>query len=199
MSGIQGRKSIAKDRQRGVRNKIPQTVQGQQRRAWDRAEWVDDGVDLALLSEGMEPEDTFWRVSAYETYKRVILRRSPEGVDLREWPSPAIRGEIDPTDYAAFWVRDVDGERVSITKVIGLTEHYQADYQARYSNLIDLHHAMHLLDCEPFVTADRDFHAILGHVRAHLPASAVPVLVPGPERGVWDDPALTIIDAIDGV
>ena len=73
---------------------------------------------------------------------------------------------------------------------------HQAQHQKwDYGHGLDRLHAVHLLDCDLFVTADKGFHAALSASRAHI-RSAAPVALVDRQAS---SPAAKLDEVIHGV
>ncbi len=76
---------------------------------------------------------------------------------------------------------------------------FQIDHPVRASNVLDLHHAIHLLDCDAVLTGDQSFAMVMKDVARYLPTVGKPIFVPNGENGVVYDPVESIIDTLDAV
>src|SRR5262249_19247606 len=79
--------------------------------------------------------------------------------------------------YNRFWLKEVKAIDVPYTRLTGLIEFYQLQHKPTHCNAIDSLHSNHLLDCDIFITADKDFYKVLFSVSQKLSLSAKPVLI----------------------
>ena len=140
--------------------------------------WTNyEAINVAIA--GMELPERAWRFIAMSRWYAALLRDYSALSDLAEWSRPY---RLDPFrvpegDFLWFWFLLADGERMPVSRVIGLTAFYQIDHKVTHGNSHDVQHAANIPAVTALLTSDRAFYQVLQRVRAHMPNSGTPLLI----------------------
>jgi hypothetical protein len=141
---------------------------------------VSDGRRVRAIEryDFADPEQ-YWRLSSLQCWHNAVVQRHPASRDYADWLNPHItnRAMHDSASYSAFWLRDVQPERVQLNRIMGLAEYYQLSQKVTHGNPNDALHANHLMDCDLFLTSDKGLFRTLLGVRQHVADLASVVLV----------------------
>lgn len=132
------------------------------------------GVDVPI-----EDLNTFWRLHSMAVWRRAIVDRIPESRDYADWLGPYLRAGAwrDAPSLLRFWLAEVDENEVPRNRITALTEYFQTRHKITHGNANDALHAVYLVDCDVFLTADRRFQETLGHVLGEIDTATRVLLI----------------------
>ncbi|MFC5500680.1 hypothetical protein ACFPJ4_00345 [Lysinimonas soli] len=161
-------------------------AQADTRRA--RSEAMQDGRTFERIdfvqSARLYVEETGWAGDPFESWRGEAMNRwfaalSQRGPD-NDWLAAWLKvDEIDRSDWATFWMRDVDQERVPLNWLRWAFGHVQSTRATNAGTPVDNQIATYLPESDVFVTADRVFASCIAAVSPHSPVRlAEPIAVP---------------------
>lgn len=132
-----------------------------------------------FYSESRDDPEIRWRFECLSVWHNAIVKRVPESRDYADWLLPYLReGAFEHTDYAKFWLEDVEAARIPKNRICGLVNFYQQEFKITHGNPADQIHTSNLLDADIFVTADKAFYSVLKKIIGnHFPGRSKPVLL----------------------
>jgi hypothetical protein len=112
----------------------------------------------------IDPNDPeiFWRMECLLSWYVALVARHPATSDLCDWLGPYIRdGAFQKLEYVAFWLHDVNAAETPKNRLYGLNGYHQLEMKITHGNCADRLHAMHALDVDLFLSADKAFYRSL--------------------------------------
>lgn len=89
--------------------------------------------------------------------------------DYFDFLAPYLRLEtVHSPEWRDFWMDEVLAARVPRNRIQSLTAFFQHAYRPTPGNALDQAHACGLLECDVFLTCDRSFGQVIGHLREHF-------------------------------
>ena len=142
-------------------------------------EFVAGSEEYQPFLAPLDQSERHWRLNSASIWARA-LEGSPAMRDYADYLGPYVRLPSEPRDWMLFWLRDVRPEAMPAGRLHAAVEFLQPTERVTHGNAIDPHHAVHLLDSDLFLTADRSFFSVLRQVHSafhSLFSLALPVLV----------------------
>lgn len=127
----------------------------------------------------LQDADQAWRTECLHSWHNAIVLRSRASRDYHDYLGPHLKPTAfqEEAETLDFWLRNVDGARVPLNRLVGLTHHFQLAQRITHGNAVDSLHACYLLDVDLFVTADKPFATALTSAAALVPESGQVVCV----------------------
>jgi len=128
--------------------------------------------DMAVFLE------TAWRIESMAVWDGALFERDPLMRDYWDYLSPYLLPiEITELDWQEFWLRDCNADCLPRARTLALAGYFQQRQPVSAGNALDTLHAVGLLYCDVFVTADRAFYDALQELQPWLPTGGKPILV----------------------
>jgi hypothetical protein len=114
-------------------------------------------------------DESAWRLEAGAIWWNAAHQRDDQMKSLSDWLIHLVNIPIEHfEDWMRFWLVDVDGAAVNVTRVQMLAGLFQADVRVNAGLSGDVLHAAQATQCDVIVTADRDFYDVLQEVAATM-------------------------------
>ena len=123
-------------------------------------------------------DDDFCRFESCVTWFQALVLAMPTLAELRDYAAPYIEaGAIGARDFVAFWVDEVDLDRLPRGLATSVVISEQRRAKIEHGNVADARHAGYILDADLFVTEDRGFYGALERVVCRLRAGGSPQFI----------------------
>ncbi|MHB8996167.1 MAG: hypothetical protein ACYC63_13050 [Armatimonadota bacterium] len=178
--------------EKGVRasRAAQKTARGAVREGADAFRVVTAGSEVKQCAEGsLSDPEAYWRMNCLQVWHEAIVRRVEASRDYADWLGPFLKegAFTDVKSYSSFWMCEARGEALRRNRISGLVDYYQLDGRVTHGNAGDQLHAVHLLDVDAFITADRPFHDVLLNVIPHEDRAARVALLKRNEPSVTEE------------
>lgn len=128
-----------------------------------------------------------WRLECAEVWWAAVVESEPLMRDYKDYLGPFLRlTSIGRDEWIQFWLSEVDGFAVPRNKLISLANYFQLRHRPSSGNASDARHAVHMLGCDIFATADRNFFGVLKDLVPLFDTVARPVLL-DPRSNLLDE------------
>lgn len=139
----------------------------------------DKATGDALSKYLIKSADAKWREDRFVAWEAALRQKHPFVQDYIDYAAPYIRDTMHtPLENAIeFWLFEADANNMPHNRAVGLTWHYQTNYQIDSGNPYDVSHSHNLIDVDFFVTCDKNFYKVLSAVSRDIPNSARPLFL----------------------
>jgi hypothetical protein len=121
---------------------------------------------LQPLIDRVAEAEAYWRQSAASTWWNSFFNPSPGLFELRNWLAEYLIPErLELESWMAFWLAEADRDALILERVYGLFDFFQSHLRVDSGNWGDLNHVGFAVGRDYFLTADKQFHAVMEKVR----------------------------------
>jgi hypothetical protein len=135
-------------------------------------------TDVSFRRLDLDDQDDFCRFESLLSWYQATFADFETLSEYGAYVHPFLRRESIPeTEFASFWIGEVDLARMPSGHATSLVTYAQLRRKVEHGNSADTRHAGHLLDAELMITQDRGFFAALQLATPKISGAATPVLL----------------------
>ncbi|HVS05772.1 MAG TPA: hypothetical protein VHK65_06355 [Candidatus Dormibacteraeota bacterium] len=121
---------------------------------------------LQPMIDRVSEAEAYWRQSAASTWWNSFFNPSPGSFELRNWLAEYLIPErLELESWMTFWLVEADRDALILERVYGFFDFFQSHLKVDSGNWGDLNHVGFAVGRDYFLTADKQFNAVMERVR----------------------------------